>query len=238
MIKKVFLLALIVALTNCVSAQKKRPWVTPLYDGEPYHFGFAFSLGKMGFVVDHSDNFNALDTVYAIEYSGGALFGASMIFNLKLADNLDLRTQPGLLFAQRNLNYFLRDDKIPADKQLHKHDMKIESTLLQFPTSIKYRAIRESNYRPYLFCGLNPAIDLAARKKVAEEEKPKIKLKKFDVYAELGFGLDNYFTWFKYSTEIKFSFGLLDMVNRDNTEYTQAFNRLGSKMITLVLCFE
>ncbi|MBQ4231384.1 MAG: PorT family protein, partial [Salinivirgaceae bacterium] len=178
------------------------------------------------------------DTVYSVEYSGGALFGASMVFNLKLADNWDLRTLPGLAFSQRTLTYLLDDELVEPDKALRSHKMKIETTLLQFPTLIKYRSTRESNYRPYIYFGLNPAIDLAARKKVKPEERPKIRLNKLDVYAEIGIGLDNYLKYFKYSTELKFSYGLLDMVKQDGTEYTRAYRRLGSKMVTLVLCFE
>lgn len=236
--KLILIFILICTFVGGVSAQKKRPWRDPFYDAEPYHFGFAFSLGKMGFSISHSDIFNSLDTVYSIEYSGGALFGASMIANLKLGDNWDLRTLPGLMFCQRSLNYLLCDDKITGDNALRKHPMKIETTLIQFPVIVKYRAVRESNYRPYIFAGLNPAVDLAARKKPKEDEKPKIRLRKFDVYAEVGVGLDNYLHWFKYSTELKFSYGLLNIVKYDGTEYTDAFSRLGSKMVTLVLCFE
>lgn len=232
----IFLLILVVA--GGVSAQKKKPWCKPFYDAEPYHFGFAFSLGKTSFCVSHSDEFNTLDTVYSVEYSRGALFGASMVFNLKISDNWDLRTLPGLAFTQRTLTYLLNDDLVPSDGALRSHDMKIESTFLQFPTLMKYRSTRESNYRPYIYMGINPAFDLAARKKVKADELPKIRLNKFDVYAEIGIGLDNYLKYFKYSTEIKFSFGLMDMVKQDGTEYTRAFSRLGSKMVTLVLCFE
>lgn len=236
--KLILILVLTFAVASGAVAQKKRPWCKPFYDAEPYHFGFAFSLGKSGFCVSYSGEFNNLDTVYSVEYSGGALFGASMVFNLKLTDNFDLRTLPGLSFSQRTLSYLLEDDEISLDKALRKHDMKIESTLLQFPTCIKYRATRESNYRPYIYMGINPAIDLASRKKIKPEEAPKIRLKKFDIYAEVGIGLDNYLKYFKYSTELKFSIGLLDMVKDDGTEYTRAFDRLGSKMVTLVLCFE
>ncbi|MBO4603629.1 MAG: PorT family protein [Salinivirgaceae bacterium] len=236
--KLIFIFILVGAVAGSVSAQKKRPWRDPFYDAEPYHFGFAFSLGKTSFAISHSDTFNQLDTVYSIEYSGGALFGASMIANLKLADNWDLRTLPGLMFCQRSLNYLLRDDLVQGDDMLRKHPMKIETTLIQFPIIVKYRAVRESNYRPYIFAGLNPAVDLAARKKPKDDEKPKIRLKKFDVYAEVGVGLDNYLHWFKYSTELKFSYGLFNIVKYDDTEYTNAYRRLGSKMVTLVLCFE
>ena len=236
--KLLIIFVLVFAIAGGASAQKKRPWCKPFYDAEPYHFGFAFSLGQMSFSISHSDEFNLLDTVYSIEYSGGALFGASMVFNLKLADNWDLRTLPGLAFSQRTLTYLLDDELVAPDKAFRAHKMKIETTLLQFPTLVKYRSTRESNYRPYISRGLNPVVDLAARKKVKPEERPKIRLKKFDVYAEIGIGLDNYLKYFKYSTELKFSYGLLDMVKQDGSEYTRAYRRLGSKMVTLVLCFE
>lgn len=239
MLKRLLLIFTLICTMVCsASAQKKRPWCKPFYDAEPYHFGFAFSLGQMSFSISHSDAFNTLDTVYSVEYSGGALFGASMVFNLKLSDNFDLRTLPGLAFSQRTLTYLLNDDQVPPEQALRKHNMKIESTLLQFPTLVKYRATRENNYRPYVYVGINPCVDLAARKKIKPEEMPKIRLKKFDVYAEIGIGLDNYLKYFKYSTEIKFSYGLLDKVKQDGTEYTRAYKRLGSKMVTLVLCFE
>ena len=59
-----------------------------------------------------------------------------------------------------------------------------------------------------------------------------------DVVVGAELKVDNYLKYFKYSTELKFSYGLLDMVKQDGTEYTRAYRRLGSKMVTLVLCFE
>lgn len=237
MIKKITLIVLILlaGFANA-EAQKKKAWHKPFYDAEPYHFGFSFSLGRMGFVINHSDEFNRLDTVYSVEYSGGALFGASMVANAKLTESLDLRIIPGLLFGQRTLKYLQLDDA--ASKVLRVHNMNIETTLLQFPTLVKYRAIRESNYRPYVTLGINPVVDLAARKKIKAEDRPKIRLNKFDLYIEASVGLDNYLKYFKYSTELKFSYGLMNVAKNDNTEYTKAFSRLGSKMVTLLIHFE
>ena len=44
------------------------------------------------------------------------------------------------------------------------------------------------------------------------------KLKSFDIYYELGVGIDFYSTYFKFSTEIKYSVGLLNVVSSDASE--------------------
>jgi len=54
----------------------------------------------------------------------------------------------------------------------------------------------------------------------------------------MGFGVDYYLPFFKFSTELRFSYGLMNVVNFDNTQYTKIYDRLGSKMVTLVVYFE
>ena len=63
-------------------------------------------------------------------------------------------------------------------------------------------------------------------------------LKRHDVYWEIGFGIDYYFPFFKLASEVKFSVGMLDMIQRDNREYTTAIDKLNSKMVTFQFHFE
>jgi hypothetical protein len=220
-------------------AQKAKVWNKPLYDVYPYHFGFAFTFGILDFSVAHSNYFlhqPDTSTIFSIEGQAQPFFGASMVSNLRLNDNLDLRFIPGLHFGQRKLTYIMLDE---ADhSKTVSHTMKIESTFLQFPLLLKYRAVRQNNYRPYLIGGVNYALDLATRKKIKDEEQPKIRLNSQDVYLEVGFGVDSYLPFFKFSTELRFSYGLMNVVNYDDTRYTKVFDRLGSKMTTLVIYFE
>ena len=230
------LLIIIIIFPSFLFAQKSKPWNKPLYDNYPYHYGFAFSGGLIDFSVTHASDFfePQLDSIRSVEGVAGPLFGASMVGNLRLSPNWDLRLMPGLYFGQRDLNYLL----VKKDNSVYLHTMKIESTLLQFPLLLKYRAVRQNNYRPYVIFGANYAIDFAARKKIKAEEEPKIRLNRNDLYVEVGVGLDNYMPYFKLSMEIKFSYGMLNIVNYDDTQYTNVFDRLGSKMVTLVVLFE
>ncbi len=231
------LLFILLLIPVVLSAQKSKPWHKALYDAYPYHFGFSFSAGILDFSVSHSDYFLNQDTIYSVEGHAKPLFGASMVGNMRLTDNWDLRFTPGLHFGQRNLDYLIREIK-NTDTSFYSHTMKIASTLLQFPILLKYRSTRQNNYRPYVIFGVNYAIDLAARKKIKEEEQPKIRLNRNDIYLEMGFGVDYYMPYFKFSTEIRFSYGLLNVVNYDNTQYTNVFDRLGSKKLTFIIYFE
>jgi len=236
MYKKLFILLLVLPLG--VFAQKSKPWNKPLYDAYKWHYGFAFSAGVLDFSVKHADYINESDSVFSVEGLPKAVFGASMVGNLKLSPSLDLRFLPGLFFGQRNLDYFIIDNISGMDTTFRNHQMKIESTLLQFPFLVKYRSTRENNYRPYIVFGSSYSLDLASRKKIREEEQPKIRLNRQDVYLEIGAGLDYYLPFFKFSTELRFSYGLLNVVNYDGKEYTKIFDRLGSKMLTLSIYFE
>jgi len=234
---KKLLLIIFILLPVFIFAQKSKPWNKEFYDKSPYHFGFSFSLGLLDFATINADNFNSLDTVYSIEGIAKPTFGANMVTNLRLSNNWDLRCTPGLLFGQRDLNYLLADVS-GSDTSFYRHTMKIESTFLQVPFLIKYRAVRLNNYRPYVIFGATYSIDFAARKKIKPEDQPKIRLNRQDILLEAGFGIDYYLPYFKFSTEIRFSYGLLNIVNYDNTQYTEAFKRLGTKMVTFLIYFE
>lgn len=238
-LKNLFFILLIIPVT--LFGQKSKPWNKALYDAMPYHYGFAFTGGVIDFSVSHVANFYQMAdsiTVYSVEGQAGAIFGASMVANKRLNENWDLRFIPGLYFGQRNLNYLYTEKIVGDTATMKSHTMKIETTLLQFPLLLKYRAQRQNNYRPYVVFGANYALDLAAKKKIKEEEQPKIRLNRNDVMLEMGFGVDYYLTYFKFSTELRFSYGLLNVVNYDNTEFTTVFDRLGSKMVTLLIYFE
>lgn len=239
--RKNVILLLMFLLPFSLFAQKKKLWNKPLYDAYPYHFGFAFSLGILDFSVDHSLDFAHSDTMYSVLGKPKAVFGAYIVGNLKLNNHFDLRFIPGISFGQRDLEYLVKKENNTFDY----HNMRIESTFLHFPLYIKYRAIRESNYRPYLIFGIDYLLDLATRKKVKEQEKPKIRLNRNDILLELGFGVDFYLPYFKFSSQLTFGYGLLNMINYDypiedkaNEAYANVFKRLGTKMLTLSIYFE
>ena len=116
--------------------------------------------------------------------------------------------------------------------------MRIESTFLDFPILLKYRAERYGNFRPYIVGGGSARFDLAAQRKIAPEEKPKIRLKRFNPYYEIGIGADFFLEYFMFAVEVKGSFGAFNNVKYDDSEFTQIYDRLNSKMLIISFHFE
>lgn len=146
---------------------------------------------------------------------------------------------PGFDFGQRNLGFYYVDK---SGKIATADIMKIESSMLDFPLLIKYKAKRINNYRPYIIAGGSVRYDLASKKTFDEDQKIYILLKPIDVYFEVGFGIDYYLQYFKFSTEIKFSLGNLNILNpkiaSEHPEYIHALTRLNSQILMLSLHFE
>ncbi|MBN2682762.1 MAG: PorT family protein [Bacteroidales bacterium] len=231
---KKFIAILFTSLVFAGFSQRTGALNLPKYDYNPLHFGFTLALNSMDFTIRNSGDFFTLDSVYSIENKPHVGFNLNIVSDLRISENLTLRFLPGLDFGQRDMEYI-----IPySDTSLRRHVMKIESIFLDFPLEIKYRAQRISNYRPYLLTGVAYKFDLAAQKKVKEEEKPKNRLVRSDVYYEFGFGVDYYLPYFKFSTELKFAVGIFDILKRENSQFTKAIERMNSKMIVLSFHFE
>jgi hypothetical protein len=120
--------------------------------------------------------------------------------------------------------------------------MSIESTFIDLPFLIKYKADRIKNYRPYLIGGVNIRNDMARNKEFNEDEKIYIKLIPLDIYYEIGFGIDFYLTFFKLSTEVKYSVGTRDVVSSDASqdypEYANSIDSFKSRMFMVSFHFE
>jgi hypothetical protein len=74
-------------------------------------------------------------------------------------------------------------------------------------------------------------------------EDDRILVKKADIYLEVGFGVDSYLKFFKYSTEIKLAMGLRNMMVTDNPfpneeYYANSISALRSFIVMVNFHFE
>ena len=222
-------------------AQKQQVQNLPQLDKKKLHFGFTVGTNLMDFTIDKADNFfdeSEFNQIYAIENVPNAGFHLGPVSNLRINDNFHLRLLIDLSFGQRNLTYWHVEDTTSANPNLSKHLMKLSSTYIEFPLLLKYKSMRLNNISPYLLAGMNPKIDLAAQKKINDNEIPKIRLNRYDLAYELGFGIDFYLPYFRFSTELKYSVGLFNAVVPDGTQYTDAIKRMNSRMWMISFHFE
>jgi hypothetical protein len=166
------------------------------------------------------------------------------VTNFRLGEYLDFRILPGISLGQRNLAFYKNvSDTIQGNEQhLDDSPMNLGSTFINLPFNMRYEAEREKNYRPYLIGGVNFRWDMARNKDFDADEGIYVKLEPFDVYVEGGFGVDFYLPYFKLSTEIKFSVGMLNVLSPDEHEteagYVKSIDKLKSRMVSLSFHFE
>lgn len=238
---KKLLSILLIFCSFSILAQKKQPQNLPLLDKKPMHFGFTVGTNMMNFTIDKADNFFSLtefNQIYAIECKSNVGFHLGPISNLRINDYFHLRLLVDLSFGQRDLKYWMVKDTTAANPVITTHVMKLSSAYIEFPLLLKYKSMRLNNFSPYLIGGIDPKIDLAAQKKIKDEELPKIKLNKFDVDYELGCGVDFYLPYFRFSAELKYSVGLLNTSVSDGTQYTDAIKRMNSRIWMISFHFE
>lgn len=221
------------------------------YDHKPYHFGFSLGFNKMNFALrpvesfyelneNHQPNgiFGPLQTVLPRQDFG---FHIGIVSNLKLSPMLDLRFVPTLSFGDRYIDYQytrLSTDG-PASGTI---SQQFEATFIDFPVHLKYKSVRIINSRAYVLGGLKFSTDLSSNQYKDEGDEGIIYARtlKNDFHYELGVGFDHYFYFFKFSTEIKASFGLRNLIlpGESNPIFTNSIDRLNSKIIMVSFLFE
>lgn len=251
-VKKFFyiLIFLLGALTS--SAQRLLLKNLTTFDDKRIHFGFTLGVNTTDFGFTHytviGDNPKfAEETVNGVPIKGTDKiradistltpgFTVGIVTNLRLAESFDLRFLPGMSFGERKLSYNIpvQDVNDPGQKGYY----SIKSTFLDFPLLLKYKSRKMNNQRPYIIAGGAYRIDIS---KSGQEDL--VRLKPLSSYLEAGVGWDSYLQFFRLSTELKFSFGLNNILDEGpkNTRpqvYSNAFSKLTSNVFTLSFHFE
>lgn len=239
-------------------AQKPKVKNEPNHDDRPVHFGFSLGLNTMDFRIRQSSDTSASGYDPNVIADVAMLqpgFHVHAISNFRLGKYFDFRLLPGISFGgERKITYVDLDSETPKVYP----PVSIESNFIELPLLIKYKSTRINNFRPYIIGGTNVKFDLAATKKIwgmeGKNNNPVI-LNVFDYYFELGVGFDFYLEYFKFSTEIKYSMGMVNMMKKsvktkDGTEtindpahsqyavYSNVIDKMNSRMFMISFHFE
>ena len=230
---KVIAIAILMLCALQIQAQKTR-WVqknNPNYDERKLTYGFLIGIHSSIYQIKYSDKFvtPALDTVSAVLPSWSSGFSLGFIVNYRLTEFLDLRLTPEVAFYENKVRYQFTNDP-PIDET-------VENTIVEFPILLKYKSERRGNIRMYMVGGVKPGIEASGKKNV-DQTKPTLEIKETHLNLEAGFGFDLYYPLFKFSPEIRFSRGLLNMLGNTTNEFGQPLQRVNTNTITLYLLFQ
>jgi hypothetical protein len=146
---------------------------------------------------------------------------------------MNLRFSPILHFGDKVFQFIEQDSR-------QTYRSVVRSNYITAPLDIKIRSVRLNNYRPYVIAGVYAAFDLGRKPDEA------VYLRTLDYGFTIGLGCDFYLPIIKIAPELRFSFGLPDIVthNRkdltDNSlrKYSDAIAGGRTRSISLVLNFE
>mgnify|MGYP001498491660 CR=1 FL=1 len=232
---KYLLILIFFQLSTVLYSQKyKKSQNLARYDFQKIHFGFTLGINELNFNLQKNSNTINNDTLKTIYTKSQKGFNLGIVSNLRLGKYTDLRFVPALIFGERQLEYSFEDELSIQQEKLK----KIESTLLEFPIYLKYKSARYNNFRAYVLAGIKYSMDIASQDEIDDEGQEIVKLKKNDFMGEIGFGLDFYLEYFKFSPQIKISHGLVNLLTKDKTIYTQSINGLKTNGWMLSFTFE
>lgn len=228
---------LAIQVPSCLRAQEMRVMNRPYIDTRIWHYGFLFGLHAQDLEIANNDfryDNNGVEERWFADvphYSLG--FTVGVLGELKINEYLSLRVIPTLHFGDKNITF----KDINSEKTV---SQVIKSTYLSVPVDLKISAPRYNNFRPYVMFGLNPNIDLTVR------TQREILVKRPDLYLETGLGMDLYYPYFKLIPELKFCFGLSNILVKERTDltdmtmlkYTHSLESMSNRMIVLTLYFE
>lgn len=163
-------------------------------------------------------------------------FNVGVVGEFRLAENFQFRIAPAIYFGARHLRFknFNTEEAVEETQNL-------KSAYITSAFELIFSAPRCNNHRAYMFAGVNPTLNMT--RKVSDY----LCMKPFQVYLELGFGMDEYLPFFKVRPELKFMFGLGNVLDTNHADdlrdikmksYANSVSAAHTKMITLSFYFE
>ena len=215
-------------LSTSIYSQRNNTKISNLqnFDQKKIHFGYYIGLNNYNYKLDYLNNPNS-DERINIENSFG--FSVGLIGDLKLRKNLNLRFEPGLKTNKLNVLYPNGEER------------EIKSTYIQLPLLLKYSAKRYNNIRPYVLGGLSTSFNLSSNQDNPQDNASNVfRVKTNTFYYELGFGIDFYLQYFKFSPSIRGVFSLKNELIPDNTStsiYTGNIDKMSARAIFINFSF-
>lgn len=247
---KRLIMIILAAMTISVAimAQERTVENRPYTDLRPFHFGVMVgthfqdleftNTGLTSYIDADGNEKESNVTVDQDRWDAG--FTVGVLGEFRLNSHFQFRIAPAMYFGTRHLTFHNLMEKDGIGNPIEeKQEMK--TAYISSAFNLIFGAQRFNNHRPYIMAGLNPMINLSGN------NDDYIKLKKSEMFLEIGAGCDFYLPFFKLRPELKFMYGLTDSYDKnyinkvkDKTmaPYTKAAKGAHSKMIALTFYFE
>jgi hypothetical protein len=215
-------------------AQRQQVQNRPYADQKLFSFGFTVGLSSQDLILSHTGFAQPDGEVWFAEipsYSPG--FCVGIIADRYLNEYFNVRTVPTLYFGEKQ--FVFREQNSGEEFKT-----TLKTNYLSFPVLLKFSSKRLNNIRPYMLGGGYANMEIGSKTNLP------LRFNSMDYGLEIGFGCNFYTPMFKLCPELRFSFGLKDLINKDRSDlrdrdqlkYTEALSSGKMRMITLTFNFE
>ena len=194
------------------------------------NWGYYLGFNQYDFQFEYKDD---IGKDILVDKSFG--FNVGLIGELRINEFLDARFEPGLLYTSRILGFPGFTSQADAIRE-------VRSTYIRFPLLLKASTRRIGNWRPFIVGGVYTSINLGSNEDSLDDNSTGQFRMKQNVYGyELGFGIDFYTEYFKFTPSIRGVFALTDELVPDenpNSPWTGNINAMRTRGIFINFTFE
>jgi hypothetical protein len=239
MLKLSFLNCLLLLLSFGVYSQKEKPQNYRRFDERLIHFGFMLGFNSANFTtfpkLNAYENYG-LKSLTAKSTPGGQV---GIVSTLKLGTPVvRLRFLPSLSFQERVLQYTFQNPNLNAKNDVYREE-RVNSTNIDLPLLFQFRTLRYNNFATYLLAGGQYTIDLQSQQDASQDFiDPFIKIKKTDIFGQVGGGVEFFAPYFKFGIELKYSRSFINSFIQDFTPVSKPIDKLFNNSWWISFIFE
>lgn len=205
-------------------------------DFKRWHLGFSVGCHIQDLTFYHNGFVTPDNQQWQMEvpsFSPG--FCVNVLLDLRLHRYFNLRLSPGMYFGSKTVE--MRDYNGFGERRVQ----DVKSSYVVVPLDLKISGDRLHNTRPYLTVGAMGSFD------ISKKHSDALMFNSSDAYLTVGLGCDFYLPFFKFNPEIKFCFGLTDILRHNRPDLdedpetlkiTQSLGKVKSNMVVLSFYFE
>ncbi|MDF4223536.1 porin family protein [Maribacter sp. M208] len=229
--KKWFFISLTLLITNLISAQfNESPILNKQNeDKKLLNWGYFLGLNQYDFKIEYKEN--AQDILVSKSFG----FNVGLIGEVRVNEFLDVRFEPGLHYGSRLMGFPGFEDERDAIRE-------VKSTYINFPLLLKASTRRYGNFKPFLLGGVSTGLNLGSNEESLDDNSTgTFRMKKWVYNYELGFGIDFYLEYFKFTPSIRGVFAITDELvpdNDPNSPWTGNIESLKTRGIFINFTFE
>jgi len=231
--KQVVLFSLFCLMSIAFFGQRERVEYLPTFDERKIHYGFYLGLNQNDFKITLNDTNLTPDANITVTTTTG--FNVGLITDLRLHKNINLRFEPGLMTNTKNILFNHLETPVDSLRE-------VSSTFLRIPLLLKFSTDRYQNVKPYVLGGFSYNYNFSSNENNKDDNAAgQFRTTTSNFMYEVGFGIDIYLYYFKFSPSIRGIFAFNNEVKYDNdpnSNWTAPINYMGTRGVFLTFSFE